>query len=167
MEHLMIDFETLGLRPTSIIIQMGVAAFDLDEKKIGKTMKMKFNIQEQLLTRTIDELTLKWWSKQDKELRKELIDENISSNSVKNIIPILNTFINENMSKNFKIWSRGHLEPTLIDSLIYQFKQKSKISYSRWRDIRTKVESKRLENPLKPHDALNDCINDINLLFAV
>mgnify|MGYP002351095440 FL=1 len=66
--HLMLDFETLGQRPTSAVLSLGAVIFT--QKELLKTAEWFFNPDEQLKRgRTIDYSTIQWWMTQKDEAR--------------------------------------------------------------------------------------------------
>lgn len=72
----MIDLETLGLEPTSIIRSCAAVEFDPETGEIGEQRVWKVDMQQSLdagFTLSID--TIKWWMKQSGEVRNQFIDE--------------------------------------------------------------------------------------------
>ena len=71
---LMIDLETLGTRPNSVILSIGAVAFD--EDKIHDEFYVNVDLETSLpLGFEIDPSTVYWWLKQDKTAG-ELLDKN-------------------------------------------------------------------------------------------
>lgn len=62
-EHLMIDFETLGTRPNSVVLSLGAVKFTsmgIHDKKYWV-----FNVEGQLRARrAVEASTIKWWTEQ-------------------------------------------------------------------------------------------------------
>ena len=76
-KHIMIDLETLGLEPTSIIRSCAVVEFDPETGETGESKEWKVNMQQSYdagFTLSID--TIRWWMKQSEEVRKQFVDEN-------------------------------------------------------------------------------------------
>lgn len=73
--HVMIDLETMGLRPGSVIMSIGAAVFDLDGT-IGPTFYANIDggscIDAGL---TVDPATRTWWSKQSVAARTALTQD--------------------------------------------------------------------------------------------
>ena len=87
MKNVMIDIETLGTRPGSIILSIGACAFDpADISSVGSDARYEFyeNIDPEdckSLGLTSDPSTVAWWAKQGPEAvamlqtdRQQLID---------------------------------------------------------------------------------------------
>lgn len=75
-KHIMIDLETLGLEPTSIIRSCAAVEFDPETGETGERKEWKVNMQQALdagFTLSID--TIKWWMAQSGEVRKHFVDE--------------------------------------------------------------------------------------------
>ena len=70
----MIDLETLGVEPDSVIITLGAVKFDpTTNAEPHQPLYLRLDIEEQSekYGRTIDDNTLEWWGKQKRELRDE------------------------------------------------------------------------------------------------
>ena len=67
-KHFMIDLETMGLRPTSAIVSIGITHFDKD--RILDSFYTPVSLQSCLAAgMTTDPSTEKWWSEQSLEAR--------------------------------------------------------------------------------------------------
>ncbi len=71
MQHVMIDLETLGTTPDSIILSIGACRFDLDSDKIDDAAFYTSiaPAEQQKLGRTFSDDTLVWWMQQPAEAR--------------------------------------------------------------------------------------------------
>ena len=72
--HGMIDLETLGVNPDSVIITVGAIKFNpFDNVEPHNPLYLRCDIEEQSenLNRKIDDNTMKWWSKQPQEIQDE------------------------------------------------------------------------------------------------
>ena len=70
--HGMIDLETLGVNPDSVIITVGAIKFNpFDNVEPHNPLYLRCDIEEQSenLNRKIDDNTMKWWSKQPQEIQ--------------------------------------------------------------------------------------------------
>jgi hypothetical protein len=76
--HGMIDLETLGVEPDSVIITVGAIKFDpyTDvEPHSGLYLRCDIEEQSEELGRTIDDNTMEWWTKQPKNIQDEAFGE--------------------------------------------------------------------------------------------
>lgn len=72
--HGMIDLETLGVEPDSVVITLGAMKFDpTTNAEPHAPLYLRLDIEEQSekYKRSIDDNTLEWWGKQKKEIREE------------------------------------------------------------------------------------------------
>ena len=75
MKHFMVDLETMGLRPTSAIISIGIVHFDQDKvidtfyTNVSLTSCLEYGL-------TTDKSTEDWWAKQSVEARAAWQDAN-------------------------------------------------------------------------------------------
>ena len=72
--HGMIDLETLGVNPDSVVLTVGAIKFDpFSDTEPHTPLYLRCDIEEQSekLGRSIDDNTMEWWSKQSKEIQNE------------------------------------------------------------------------------------------------
>ena len=71
MNHLMIDIETLGVHPGSVVLEIGMIPFDLTGK-MDVPYVMRINIQNSIdLGFSFDSDTMKWWLENYPDLIKD------------------------------------------------------------------------------------------------
>ena len=60
MTDLMIDLETLGTKPNSVIISIGAVFFDIEKKTLGSTFYLPLKVEDQVKRgRAMDISTIK------------------------------------------------------------------------------------------------------------
>ena len=91
MHHFMVDLETMGTRPYSVIASVGIVQFDIHTGRTGKEFYM-----------TVDELscikaglnkdpdTVAWWKRQDPAVRAKLF---VNVQPLKTVLAQLGSFI--------------------------------------------------------------------------
>ena len=70
--HGMIDLETLGVNPDSVVMTLGAIKFNpFQNEEPHSPLYLRCDIEEQSekLGRTIDDSTMEWWGKQPKEIQ--------------------------------------------------------------------------------------------------
>lgn len=73
MSHVMIDLETFGTRPGSVIRSIGAVVFDPRGKSPGKTFYRNIRLQTAIgAGLSLDADTILWWEEQSDEARKAL-----------------------------------------------------------------------------------------------
>ncbi len=70
LRHAMIDLETMGTKPDSAIVSIGVVIFDPRLNKIGDKLYLELDWKNQ--DRVIDPGTKEWWKGNSKEAKKAL-----------------------------------------------------------------------------------------------
>lgn len=71
MRDLMIDIETLGTAPGSVILSIGAVAFDAETGEFGEEFYAAIDPQSAVASGlTIDVSTVLWWMEQSEEARK-------------------------------------------------------------------------------------------------
>ena len=157
--HGMIDLETLGVEPDSVIMTVGAIKFDpyVDTEPFqGLYLRLDVDQQTQL-GRSVDDNTLAWWSKQKESVREEAFGDE-GRVSLEQFIKKLNKWC----VGLDNVWCQG---PT-FDFVILQHFYKmmgQPVPWNYWqiRDSRT-VFSMMPQDPRKAiqeelHNALADC----------
>jgi hypothetical protein len=159
MKDLMLDIETLGVRPTSVIIQIGACYFDRYTGEVGDKFTENISIKSCLEQKfTIDSNTISWWMQQ----------ENKSwGDNPKSIFEVLTTFT-DFVKKAKYIWSHSTFDIPILANAYNAIDKKLPFHYRATRDIRTlthlaghqRNESKTDLND-KTHNALDDCVYQV------
>ena len=93
----MIDLETLGVEPDSVIMTLGAIKFNPftdDEPHTPLYLKCDVEEQSEKLNRTIDDNTLAWWSRQPKDIQEEAFGDH-------------NRVAMDQLSKQLNKWCNG------------------------------------------------------------
>lgn len=161
IKHVMIDIETLGIKPTSAVIQMGFVAFHHENCETKIDYEVQFNIEPKYWlekNRTVDSETIAWWFKQSDEARTNLFGEGRSMIEVLAQTNILmGGYLN---NENSCIWSKGGFDIVILENLFESYGFDCPWKYWQTRDLRTllaltNVDFKREKNNIA-HNALDD-----------
>lgn len=166
---IMLDMETLGTVPGSLIMSIGAVPFDRKSKVIEDELYFYQNVSVEDGRKKgyiIEEDTLKWWQKQPKEAWDMLQQD---------VAPVFNALLNFKKfvlymgEKNVRIWARG---PSFDASILGAAYRKEGIDapwkFYNERCHRTNVEDfEKIEPKFNgiPHYAIDDCIHQINWMF--
>lgn len=182
--HIMVDIETLGVSPDSVILQIGAVGFNTAGMD-SKGFECNVSVLDQLaINNSIDSQTVGWWfDTVDSDARHSVFGRD-------NIIPLhdaldtLNTYIKRslavNKTKSDKVWANS---PTFDLTILRNAMQKCGIEpawkYYEEADVRTlkyicNEELKINDNSVfegVPHNALDDATNQadfvVNLLGSI
>ena len=185
MKDFLIDFETLGTDANSVVIDLSIVVFDIDEIStledlITSGKKIKFSIKDQkALGRTVSESTLEWWKNQSKEARMALVpreDDFTVEEGIKEFLRFVET---QGITDESHGWCRGmSFDFPILKSLIaHVFEDPDQyIPCKFWnqRDVRTAIEAYALNRNFKDvplpkgaldnfvaHNSLSDCAKDV------
>lgn len=156
MNDLMLDIETLGTRPTSVICQLGACYFDRNTGKVGDKFLKNIEVGSALMAGlTIDQSTVDWWKQQDERTwHTGLID-------IWSALHLFSDFCKDVKS----VWSHATFDVPIVQNAYQVCDIKSPWHYRAAKDIRTLVD---LTNPkfktdkdLKTHNALDDCLYQV------
>lgn len=160
MNELMIDFETLGTGPNTIVISVGAYFFDLDTGKLGPSFYMAFDIEDQMKKgRTFTPETLKWWMSQSGAAKKVFHEE------AKPTKVVLETFVKwckaNAMKSKLKPWGNGaHFDISIMESLLSDFELECPWLFYNVMDVRTLrrflANNAKVEKKGTNHNALDD-----------
>jgi hypothetical protein len=166
----MVDLETLGTNPDTIVVSIGACFFDIETKQLGPTFYMALDIEDQLKKgRSITGSTLKWWMSQSDAVKKVFHEKSKPTSEV------LNTLVywikQETNKKNLKPWGNGNtFDISILENMFNQYNIEVPFMYYNSMDLRTfrrfvanneKVDKSEGTN----HNALDDAKNQA--LFVI
>lgn len=104
--HFMLDLETLGTQPSTVILTIGAVLFDPRGTGIIDKIELRPTIDEQtdVFNRTIDDSTVEWWSKQSADAIEEAMGDR-DRISFKESMEKLHKFA----WKADKVWANGSI----------------------------------------------------------
>lgn len=75
MQDVMIDIETLDVRPTAVILSIGAVRFDAQGDRFGDSFHIHVDIDSNLdMGRTVSGSTIMWWLDQNEQARQRLVE---------------------------------------------------------------------------------------------
>lgn len=126
--HLMFDIETLGVRSNSVVLSLACVPFSFEKREcfldyVQKGFFVKFDVKEQIkvYNRVFSQDTIDWWKKQDKEVRRNALEQSNSDKPLRVGIIQLCKYINTTgySFKNSYVFSRGsNFDFHIIEHLI-------------------------------------------------
>jgi hypothetical protein len=185
MAEIMIDLETLGTKPDSVILTIGAQLFDPTSSEVwtetpvydvisGNTVIPSLNIrlnvdQQELLGRTTSEETIKWWANQTPEAQEEAFGLSDRVDFKEALLQLTRMVEVCGPKRTVRVWSKG---PTFdIMMLEHAMEQTGvRVPWEFWnvRDARTvyglcpTLDTKK-NGPIS-HCALDDCRKQIEML---
>jgi len=168
--HVMIDIETLGRKPGSIILSIAAVEFDLNGN-IGETFYEHLNISESAKKGFIlDPNTLKFWLNQDVEVFKEALKS--SSMSISDVLMALRNFIRKNTGTY--VWANSpSFDLALLESYYDAYEIPVPWFYTKEMDVRTiselqpEVRKKIKEEMGGLHLPIQDCLIQIKTVCQI
>lgn len=159
--HLMIDIETLGVTPDAVILTIGAQGFcPYTDRYTDATYYERLNLESQD-NRHLDEGTLAWWGKQSADAQEEALGDG-NRLDIKDALEKLGKVI----WKHDEIWVNGLSFD--IPILEHAFKQCGlSVPFKYWKTSDTRTVYKLVPELGKTgnnHNALADCVNQIDLL---
>ena len=153
----MIDLETLATTPDAAILTIGACLFDPRGADIHKTFYARIQLETQeKYNRVINEDTLAWWSKQDKQIQEDAFGEGEDRIDLKDAMKKLYTF----GLGTTNVWSHGAIfDVVIVENICQSFQQAVTWKFWEVRDTRTLFDlaniSVRIEGK---HNALTDAV---------
>lgn len=176
-EHLMVDIETMGKKPTAPILSIGAVSSVLTRGN-WRTVHCAVNLESAMNSGAIAEPdTILWWLKQSAEARAAVCNKEVPS--LNEALLQLADFIKANsINPDFlRVWGNG----AVFDNVILRESYNRTALPEPWnwfndRDVRTIVELGREIgfNPKRdmpfdgePHNALHDAIHQAKYVSAI
>ena len=164
----MVDIETLGTRPGSVILSVGACAFS--SEGIGATFYRAIDLFDSLVTRglSIDPQTVAWWRTQPDEARHAAAPIE-GTTSLHNALHAFATFVTDADAPY--LWAKGpDFDLVLLAEAYHACGLPVPWSFRHTRDVRTIAALVRDRLPVaantKKHHALHDAIHQANVVLA-
>jgi hypothetical protein len=167
MKHVMVDIETLGTRPGSVILSIGACRFD--ETGVGdQNFYRPIDVLESLmLGLKVDEPTIGFWRLQPAAARAVLTP----GRPLQETMSALTTYILD--VPDSIVWAKGpDFDMVFVDAVYRALKSKAPWRYSAARDVRTilalapDASSHPKYLPVVKHHALQDAIYQAGQVIA-
>jgi len=153
-----IDFETLDVVPSTVVINLALLKFDPDrflrepylyQELLNNCCYIKFNVEEQVKKyhRTLNKDTLKWWNDQNTIIKAQVLPSNKDVS-----IDTLNRFLMDNIDfTSYKnLFSRGtDFDPLILKSVLESCGRKLPVHWGSIRDTRSFIEGMSFGFPIK------------------
>jgi hypothetical protein len=158
---LMIDLETLGLKPGSSVLSIGALAFDADDANMKNVRKFHAGIDlvDSLLHGlSIDVSTLQWWLDQTTaEAKRAIVD--LPKRPLQIVLNEFTLFLQEVQPQ--RIWANGS-DVAWLEAVFGRAGRAAPWDHRTVRDCRTiweigGVGKEDRTEPVTAHDALSDC----------
>ncbi len=164
MKDVMLDLETMGTSPGSVIVSLGAAEFDIEKKEIGKTFYATIDMQSCInVGLHVDAGAVEFWLRQDDAARSALLA------NTKPLGEVLHAFVRWFPNKA-RPWGNGaSFDLALLRAAYEACLYKAPWNYRDEMCFRTL----RSLNPGTPwpefvgvkHNALDDAVQQIKFLF--
>ena len=128
--HVMIDLETMGLKPGSAIVSIGAVVFDPRYSKVSKVKTFYRELDWESQDRTIDEETRNWWERQPKVAQDAM-------HGLDDLEAVL-VELADWLPKDCKVWGNGPtFDITILEDAYSQFGIEVPWKFWNIRDCRT------------------------------
>jgi hypothetical protein len=159
----MIDLETWGNRPNSVVVQIGACYFSRDTGKIGSKFNIKINAETEINEGfEVDASTIYWWLDKSKEAQ---LKAHGLKHHRKRSVNAWNDFNNFTKDANY-VWSHATFDFVIMMNHFHKLNINPKVHYRSARDIRTLVDLagdiEWKERTGVHHDALDDAIFQVS-----
>lgn len=173
--HVVVDLETYGTRPGSVILQIGAKAFNRGtELTVNDNFSTTINYPDSVgFGFTVDQSTVDWWKKQPTQLHRAVLS------GVKSVAEALDSFedfiltLYKESHAGLNIWGNSNdFDLGLLKAYYHRFDQETPWKFRDERDFRTLKEvfrvdyeeiKQRYNNPCQ-HDAYCDARWEASIL---
>ena len=158
MASLMLDIETLGTQPDTVILTVGAIKFNpASDAEPFDGLYCRLDVNEQLrMGRSVDDSTLEWWNSQKQDVRNEALSDEDRTGLLQ-----FTKELNRAVVGVSEIWAQGPtFDFTILENLYKQLGVPVPWHYWQIRDSRTLfkvVGEPRIPGRDQAHNALADC----------
>lgn len=171
MKHVMIDIETLGTKPGSIILSIGAVAFDLDTGATDITFYREIDPNSsQDAGMKLDFDTVKWWITKSAKAQQAII--NNKGNKLTNVLIDFSTWLHY-VDEEIYLWGNSaRFDLGLIQGAYEVLGMPIPWNHYNELDVRTIVYFGREIKQRMPfsgvkHNALDDCFHQIKYVCEI
>lgn len=173
MSHIMLDLETLGTRPGSVILSIGAVAFD-HRTGLGAEFHVKINQRSsERAGLTVDKGTLGWWMRQSPEARALLDETRNGGEPLDSALDQFAAFVRQ--FKDVRIWGCGSSFDGVLLSAAYATIGRTQpwryVNDRCYRTLKALVPSIAMERDGVHHSALDDAksqaVHAMKILSAI
>ena len=154
--HLMLDLETLATTPDAAVLTIGACKFDPNQNDVQSTFYERIQLDSQeSYDRVINEDTLAWWSKQDKQIQEEAFSD-ADRITLQQAMKKLYSF---GFGTN-NVWSHGSIfDIVILENICRKLQQAVTWKFWQVRDTRTLFDIAKVDVIVEgKHNALNDAL---------
>lgn len=134
--HVMLDLETFGTRPGSIIRSIGAVVFDPYQQLVGDTPEFYCNVDsesQEAVGLTYDEQTVGWWKRQSQDAKDSL---ELNKLNIQNALGQFSSWFKK--FNNPTIWCQGaNFDVVLLEEVYRKLNLSVPWKYYSIRDTRT------------------------------
>ena len=169
--EVMVDLETLGHDTNTPIIMIAWIVFSFENTDL---LQRKIYVKHDRAEINLE--TLQWWLKTDASLLKDILD-NGEMNERDALTQFVESIMELKETYDVQLWGNGILfDNAIIQGKCQRYGLTYPIDYDKDRDVRTLVDMyitkygvtkaflKELFKPTREHDAMDDCIAQINMV---
>lgn len=161
MSDLMIDIETLDVRPTSTILTIGAQGFDPFSDKFTDVTYYKRLTLDSQDGRTILDDTVEWWGNQAEDAQEEALGDGPDRVEIKEAL----TELSKIAWKHKRIWANGiTFDMVILENAFAQYEIPCPWKFWQVMDARTIYKITGAKPLGNNHNALADCVNQIDSL---
>jgi hypothetical protein len=169
MNHVMLDLETFGTKPGSVLRSIGAVTFNL-EGQIGAEFYRNIDEASCIFRGlTKDPATVKWWSQQSPEAQAALL---VDPRPLDDVVYAFHSWFRQH--KGIKVWAQGsNFDPILWEAAAATGSGANTVPWKFYntRDTRTAYEIGNFDPASIPragtyHNALDDCKHQVKCVAA-
>lgn len=173
MKHIMVDLETLGTTPGSVILSIGAVEFNPQSDHIGETYHAHIDLVESLRQGFgVNGKTILWWLAQSDDARSGVVRGQVGALDIKAVLHAFAWWCLSGTSiKDVVIWGNGASFDNALLSKAYLVTQVDP-PWEFWNDrcyrtIKGEYPDVKLIREGTHHDALHDAISQAKHLQAI
>lgn len=168
MNDVMLDLETMGTRPGSVIVSIGAIEFDPKSARLGRPFYQTCSIASAVdVGLAMDPATVTWWLEQSEPARNELID---AKGDLKSSLIAFSHWLGQ-CGENVRVWGCGSDFDNILLAEAYH-RVSRPVPWKFWnnrcyRTMKSLHHNIKLEREGTHHNALDDAIHQAKHLQKI
>lgn len=166
MNQFMVDIETMGTAPYSVIMSIGIVQFDIKTGETGAEFYRTIDLESsKKIGLLMDSATIDWWKKQDPKIYKKML---VNTKPVQTVLKELTEWLKKNCRTSKYMWGNSARFDLGLLECAY-IKAGLEIPWAWWNErccrtivaLNDKIKNS-MEKPKDAHDPITDCHYQIN-----
>ena len=162
----MVDIETLGTGDDAVILEVGVACFDREGRRMGPEWGVVVDYLDQP-ERKVEPDTLAWWLEPERMGRlAEMLHGSETRPQLWHALVEMSVFLKEHLAEGGEVWAKGDFDLRILGNALDMYELVKPWKYHQARELRTVLKITGVKDEkATAHRAVEDARRQVELLW--